>query len=83
MSWKELQGHFLLGQMIDAGKEGCGICYVADRSAAGAFQLLIRNNYSTTHTVQLRAIRTILPDMLPNRNSSLWERPFLPTTSVA
>ena len=38
ISWKEMQDHFLLGQIIDAGKEGCGICYVADRSTAGAFQ---------------------------------------------
>jgi hypothetical protein len=39
MSWQELHEHFLLGQMIDACKEGCGICYVADRSVAGAFRL--------------------------------------------
>ncbi len=38
MSWKELHEHFLLGQIIDAGKEGCRICYVADRRTAGAFQ---------------------------------------------
>jgi hypothetical protein len=39
MSWKELHAHFLLGQMIDTSDEGCGICYVVERSTADAFRL--------------------------------------------
>jgi hypothetical protein len=32
MSWNVLKNHFLLGQLIDINKVGCGIYYVADRS---------------------------------------------------
>ena len=39
-------------------------------------------NHSTTQTVQLRAWLTILLEILPKINSSLRERPCLPTTRV-
>ena len=39
-------------------------------------------DHSTTQTVQSRAWVTILLDTLPKRNSSLRERPCLPTTMV-
>jgi hypothetical protein len=35
MSWNGLKDHVFLGQLIDINKEGCGICYIADRSMAG------------------------------------------------
>jgi hypothetical protein len=140
ISWKELENHISMGQLIDINGQGCAFSYVADKSTPVACRLqkncklriigpfkmveLKKNvvvydielsdystaqistrrcgiqfesekisckretevecdNHSTTHTVQLRAVRTILPDMLPKMNSSLKESPLRPTTSVA
>jgi hypothetical protein len=39
MSWKEVNDHILMGELIDINAEGCGISYVADRYACAAHHL--------------------------------------------
>lgn len=40
MSWAAFKDCFVLGQLVDINKEGCGISYITERSTAGAFRVL-------------------------------------------